>query len=373
MDNIVEELQNVYDQLQSYVDDANKDMSIESLKKLEAAAIEVGKSWSGSWIGYQSRVYYKDFLIVPAGAHFSSEWGFINNFLHDTRGDWEEYQFDYVKDFIFTKAGNIDIKQAQSISKSGQELFDEIYNALLSILQTYLLRRKDPFTENLVEQIKTIKKLRDSDWLETMQPQGTYSSRDSLAISQGIMTPPHIAVLSDVFGIRSPIAFCDELAKQVKIAISHIERQEKEVKRMKRVGTNVFIGHGRSLLWKDVKDFMNDRLHLPWDEFNRVPVAGITNIARLSEMLDSAAIAFLVMTAEDEQVDGNIRARMNVIHEAGLFQGRLGFTKAIILLEEGCEEFSNIEGLGQIRFPKGNIGASFEEIRLVLEREGVIA
>ena len=63
---------------------------------------------------------------------------------------------------------------------------------------------------------------------------------------------------------------------------------------------------------------------------------------------------------------------MNVVHEAGLFQGRLGFTKAIILLEDGCEGFSNIEGLGQIRFPKGNIQSAFEEIRRVLEREGLI-
>jgi hypothetical protein len=46
--------------------------------------------------------------------------------------------------------------------------------------------------------------------------------------------------------------------------------------------------------------------------------------------------------------------------------------KAIILLEEGCEEFSNIEGIGQIRYPKGNIKAAFEEIREVLQREGVL-
>ena len=64
---------------------------------------------------------------------------------------------------------------------------------------------------------------------------------------------------------------------------------------------------------------------------------------------------------------------MNVVHEAGLFQGRLGFTKAIVLLEEGCEEFSNIQGLGQIRFPKGNIAAAFEEIRRVLEREDLLS
>ena len=51
-------------------------------------------------------------------------------------------------------------------------------------------------------------------------------------------------------------------------------------------------------------------------------------------------MAFLVLTAEDEQTDGTLHARENVIHEAGLFQGRLGFEKAIILLEEGCQEFS---------------------------------
>ena len=95
-------------------------------------------------------------------------------------------------------------------------------------------------------------------------------------------------------------------------------------------------------------------------------------VKRLGEMLDAAAFAFLVMTPEDEQPDGRVRARENVVHEVGLFQGKLGFEKAIVLMEEGCEEFSNIQGLGQIRFPRGNISAKFEEIRRVLERERIM-
>jgi predicted nucleotide-binding protein len=94
---------------------------------------------------------------------------------------------------------------------------------------------------------------------------------------------------------------------------------------------------------------------------------------RLLEMLGGAAFAFLVMTPEDENADGTKHARENVIHEAGLFQGRLGFEKAIILLEDGCEAFSNIDGLGQIRFPKGGIMAKSEEIRKVLRRENIIS
>jgi predicted nucleotide-binding protein len=89
-------------------------------------------------------------------------------------------------------------------------------------------------------------------------------------------------------------------------------------------------------------------------------------------MLDEACMAFLVMTGDDDHADGSKHARENVVHEAGLFQGRLGFNRAIILVEEGCAEFSNITGITQIRFPKGNIEAKFEEIRRVLEREGLI-
>jgi len=89
-------------------------------------------------------------------------------------------------------------------------------------------------------------------------------------------------------------------------------------------------------------------------------------------MLNETRFTFLVMTAEDEHEDKKLHARENVVHEIGLFQGRLGFEKAIILFEHGCEEFSNITGVTQIRFPKGNIRAISEDIREVLEREGLI-
>lgn len=132
----------------------------------------------------------------------------------------------------------------------------------------------------------------------------------------------------------------------------------------------IFFGHGASPLWRELKDFVADRLKLPWDEFNRTPVAGYTTVERLQNMLNNAAFAFLVMTAEEEHADAKLHARSNVIHEVGLFQGRLGIRKAIVLLEEDCAEFSNIVGLSQIRFPRGHISAVFEDVRGVLEREG---
>jgi len=196
-------------------------------------------------------------------------------------------------------------------------------------------------------------------------------------MSQGLQVPPHLDVLAEVFAARSPVQSCAELGSLARRAASHTARRERrsretggEVSRV--AGDKVFIGHGSSPIWKDLKDFVQERLKLRCDEFNRVSSAGLATTERLSQMLDDAAVAFLVMTAEDEQKDGKVNARLNVVHEAGLFQGRLGFKKAIVLLEEGCEEFSNIHGLGQIRFPRGDINARFEKVREVLEREGLI-
>jgi predicted nucleotide-binding protein with TIR-like domain len=86
----------------------------------------------------------------------------------------------------------------------------------------------------------------------------------------------------------------------------------------------IFIGHGRSLVWRELKDFIVDRLRQDYEEFNREATAGISTKERLEAMLKKADFAFLVMTAEDERRDGKLYARDNVIHEAGLFQGRLG-------------------------------------------------
>src|SRR5262249_10524177 len=62
----------------------------------------------------------------------------------------------------------------------------------------------------------------------------------------------------------------------------------------------IFIGHGHSPAWREFKDFLPDTLSLPWEEFNRVPQAGIWTGERLNEMLEAACFAFLIMTGEDE-------------------------------------------------------------------------
>ena len=225
------------------------------------------------------------------------------------------------------------------------------------------------------------RKLREVDGIVIADPptiaadlarDGPNWSRDSEALSQGRRIAAHQRLKAVCLSAGVSENGLNLLQRVLREAASHMLPLDGTKRRAAGAPKHVFIGHGHSPVWREFKDFIKGRVGLPYDEFNRVPVAGITNIGRLSQMLDAAAIAFLILTAEDEQADGEWQARMNVVHEAGLFQGRLGFERAILLLEDGCKSFSNIEGLGQIRFPKGNIAAAYEEVRRVLEREHLI-
>jgi predicted nucleotide-binding protein len=131
----------------------------------------------------------------------------------------------------------------------------------------------------------------------------------------------------------------------------------------------IFIGHGRSPLWRDLKDHLADKHGYTIEAYEIGARAGHAIRDILEDMLTSSSFALLIMTGEDETSTGGYRARQNVIHEAGLFQGRLGFNKAIILLEEGAEEFSNIHGIEQIRFKDGNIKETFGDVVATIKRE----
>lgn len=131
----------------------------------------------------------------------------------------------------------------------------------------------------------------------------------------------------------------------------------------------IFIGHGGSPQWRNLKDHLHDQHGYDVVAYETGSRAGHTIRDVIAEMLDKSSFAILIMTGEDNMGDGTVRARQNVIHEIGLFQGRLGFTKAVVLKEEGTEEFSNIHGVNHVRYTKDNIKETFGDVLAVLKRE----
>jgi predicted nucleotide-binding protein len=362
----------------SALNDAANGLASESvakpLKAVEKAAKEIGKSSSGSWLGYHARVYYVGFTPPPPGVHFSQEWGLkeVSGSGLGSRGNWREFSADQVTKAIQELSQTLNLDDPRNAAEEAERVFRALSADVLSILETELGAQPDSYLSRLKGDLEKLKPVSQHEITQAWAPKGERMTRDMIAVGQGNQVPPHLATLARVAAIRHAFDVCKSAAEISNKVAAHLRRKSTGGKAAGKAGTYVVIGHGGSNDWRELKDFVQDRLKLACDEFNRVPVAGITNVARLSQMLDAAAFALLVMTAEDEMNDGTFQPRLNVVHESGLFQGRLGFTKAIVLLEDGCAQFSNIEGLGQIRFPKGKIAASFEEVRRVLEREGLL-
>ena len=131
----------------------------------------------------------------------------------------------------------------------------------------------------------------------------------------------------------------------------------------------VFIGHGGDSQWRDLKDHLQDQHGFEVVAYEIGARAGHAIRDILENMLSASDIAMLVMTGEDETISNELNPRLNVVHELGLFQGRLGFSRGIALLEEGANEFTNINGIQQIRFSKGNIRETFGDVLATLRRE----
>ena len=339
------------------------------LDRLHKAAEEVGKSASGSWIGYQAYVYYGQFEAPPAGAHFDQAWGLMpGTFSSRTSEHWIEHHPDDIVAEVYRRAGNPDLALARRFNDEAHEKIDKIRSSLLSIIQVHV-DQEDPYLESIRERVNDLNLMGKADVEERLAPREKIRLHDELAVNQGRKTPPHLSVLSEVIAINHTRSTIKKMNNVVNYVQAHLSRRGTSVSNP--TTGNVFIGHGRTDTWRQLKDFI-ESLGLSTDEFNRVPVAGVSNTERLEQMLKTAAMAFLVMTGEDEQHDGKSHARLNVVHEAGLFQGKLGFKRAIILLEDECEEFSNIAGHGQLRFRKGDIQSTFNKVKEVLEREDVL-
>jgi predicted nucleotide-binding protein len=142
-----------------------------------------------------------------------------------------------------------------------------------------------------------------------------------------------------------------------------------QIEASRNASLKIFVGHGRSTAWRDLKDHLEDKHGYNVIAFETEARGGRHIADILEELEEDASFAIMVMTGENKDEGGTLHARENVIHETGLFQGVLGLRKVVVLLETGCEEFSNRAGVQYIPFAKGNIKEAFGEVLATIRRE----
>ncbi|MCW2900188.1 MAG: ribokinase [Streptosporangiaceae bacterium] len=137
-------------------------------------------------------------------------------------------------------------------------------------------------------------------------------------------------------------------------------------RRRQTLPQGVFIAHGHDQQWLAVKFFIEELFDLPVFSFESDVWYSRQVTEALSDYLGRCSFAVCVLTAEDLTDEGHWTARQNVVHELGLFEGKYGSERVMLLIEEGCE-FDQGNTLNGIRFPHNGIDRTFWRLRRMLQ------
>jgi predicted nucleotide-binding protein len=217
-------------------------------------------------------------------------------------------------------------------------------------------------TEDNVNELKLyIEKI--NEFFSRYRPTGDHFYIPPSQASRNDKTVKDLNILITRLSTLSPIDFQDEVSK--------IKPSKKSS--LQKTGA-IFVGHGRSQLWARLLLFLKEDLDLDVEilcyESESHTSDHIGNI--IDDFLEKATFAIIIMTAEDVMEDLKRRARQNVVHETGLFQGRLGFENVVVLRQDETEEFSNNAGMQYIPFVGENIEQTFYELQRKLKKNGFI-
>lgn len=129
----------------------------------------------------------------------------------------------------------------------------------------------------------------------------------------------------------------------------------------------IFIGHGRKNDWKELRDHLRDKHNYSFRYYESGDRSSEYLFENVHEMITGSKLSILVLSNEDKMEDQTMRARQNVIHELGMAQVLHGRRNTLILVEEGCDWPSNIQGINCFPY-SGSIKEVYGDIVSALEK-----
>lgn len=264
-------------------------------------------------------------------------------------------------DTIDLKRHDVSKQKTYYLTKFPQQTIQEVFRKVSSFIALDV-KQDPPSTLKIYHD--------DEEWDYSSYDEffAEYNKVDSYYIS-------HHLAYGFSFGIRgdksrTTVSVTAPSSEKVQSVFQIFERDlDKNILQIDSDELQIFIGHGQSSQWKELKDHLHEKHGLNVIAYELGTRAGYSIQEVLNDMLDESSLALIVLTGEDLDMEGKYHARENVIHELGLFQGRLGFKRAIALKEEGVTEFSNIHGLNQLRFSKDNIKEVFGDVLAIIKEE----
>lgn len=169
MDKVTLGLNEIIKELDQYKNYDSKVVDL-ILSKIE----EIDKSWSGSILGYQCNVYYKDFKEPPKHAYFSTEWGiqlhpsmelfqqYASNYFsrEGSIGDWVEYSDKEIRNFLLNSIDEKKLLLFMEESEKVYRIFLQLKDKVMSLIYAFNIGELNPYLEKLVNEIEKLDSLK---------------------------------------------------------------------------------------------------------------------------------------------------------------------------------------------------------------------
>mgnify|MGYP001407079851 CR=1 FL=1 len=150
---------------------------------------------------------------------------------------------------------------------------------------------------------------------------------------------------------------------------------EQEQRYLIPTGNKIFIIHGHDeAKWRELRDLLEDQLHLSTIVLKEEPGAGEALIRKFEEFADECCYAFAILTPDDfvqKKGKSYFQARPNVLLELGWFYGRYGRDRVCIIKRANMEMPSDLAGILSIDF-HNDISEGFVKIQSELQKAGII-
>ena len=136
--------------------------------------------------------------------------------------------------------------------------------------------------------------------------------------------------------------------------------------------SGVFLAHGPDPQWQTVRQFLEQDCSLSVHTVDSTPIDDDW-VESVTACMHLCGFGVCVLTPDDLTVSGLGRAAQGVINLVGILQGSCGFRRVALLVEEGCEIFSNMHGVVELRFRHGHVESTLWQLDRMLRREGVLS
>lgn len=195
-----------------------------TFERVNKAIEEVGRSWSGSWIGYHARVYYDGFQI-PTGTMWDAEWG-----RERQQPGWMITDDAAVDDRVYNVARlsrDKTNKQLRDAVRRAAVVFEEAKEELLVTLDAYLADRDDARIKAIRDEAENVAPCMTASESMNLQRPTTLWSRDSMAVQQGIAYPRHLQLQALLVEKLTHFTQLRELGKLARRAATYMEKRLK--------------------------------------------------------------------------------------------------------------------------------------------------